>query len=166
METHTFEFNYQIFEAKELPEYASLLYQESVKALSLSWSPYSTFQVGAAILLENGEVLRGANQENAAYPMCLCAERVVLATAASQFPRVSIKSMCVLARLGEQESLHPVSPCGACRQVLLETENKQNASISLYLGGTEEKLLHLANSSLLLPLAFGGLEANLFPNQK
>ncbi|MEM6767462.1 MAG: cytidine deaminase [Bacteroidota bacterium] len=157
METHTFNFSYQQFSLEELSQQAALLYQETVNALSLSWSPYSNFQVGAAILLENGEILKGANQENAAYPMCLCAERVALATASSSYPGVTINSMCVLSKFSTQPFLHPVSPCGACRQVLLETENKQNHPIKLYLGGKEGTLIHLGSSKILLPLAFGGL---------
>lgn len=157
METHSFDFTYQKLDITELSQQAAILYQECVHALNLSWSPYSRFQVGASILLENGQILKGANQENAAYPMCLCAERVALAAANSTQPDMKIISMVVLSKFADKLSLHPISPCGACRQVLLETENKQKSPIELYLGEKEGSLIYLSSSKLLLPLAFGGL---------
>ena len=94
------------------------LLQLATSSLANAYAPYSKFQVGAAILLKNGKMVGGSNQENAAYPMCLCAERVALSAAASQYPKVIIKSMAITVKAPNQIVQEPAMPCGSCRQAL------------------------------------------------
>ncbi|MCF6241746.1 MAG: cytidine deaminase [Bacteroidales bacterium] len=118
-----------------------------------SYAPYSNFHVGAAVLLENGEIITGANQENAAYPSGLCAERVAIFWANSQYPGVAVKSIAVIARKEQKFVEKPVAPCGACRQVLLETEKRYNQPIKIILAG-ENRVDIIENAQSLLPVNF------------
>ena len=94
MKEHTLTVQYKIFETpKEMNKHDRLLLKHAKKALKNSWSPYSNFKVGAALLLKNGKIMEGSNQENAAYPMCLCAERTAFAAAASQFPKSEVTTI-------------------------------------------------------------------------
>jgi cytidine deaminase len=119
-----------------------------------AYAPYSEFFVGAAILLENGEIVKGSNQENAAYPSGLCAERVAVFSASAIFPGVKIKSIAVSAKTRHHVMDYPVSPCGACRQVLLEYEVKQKDPIRMLLCGVSGKILIIEKTRDLLPLSF------------
>jgi cytidine deaminase len=119
-----------------------------------AYAPYSKFKVGAAILLDNGEVVTGSNQENAAYPSGLCAERVALFWAGSQFPESAVKTMVIVSvKEGELVS-RIVAPCGACRQVINEASHRYKKPFSLLLVG-KEGILKVENANDLLPLSFG-----------
>ncbi|HPD96198.1 MAG: cytidine deaminase [Bacteroidales bacterium] len=132
------------------------LIKKAIEAIDSSYSPYSHFQVGAAILLENGEVVTGSNQENGAYPSGLCAERVALFYAGAKYPKVPIVSMAIAARNNGSLVEEPISPCGACRQVMQEYRDVQKKPFSLMMVGTSniikvDDVLHLLpfNFSLL-----------------
>lgn len=147
----------RIYDAKEeLSTPDAELLQEAKAALSKSYSPYSKFQVGAAVRLVNGVVLSGANQENAAYSMCLCAERAVLAAAASLHPGVTIESIAITVRNQLKVISEPASPCGACRQVLCETESQHRHPISVILQGETGQIFTLEKAGDLMPLSFDG----------
>ncbi len=121
-----------------------------------AYAPYSAFYVGAAVLLDNGEVIRGSNQENGAYPSGLCAERVAAFAASAMFPGMPMKVMAVSARSNRMKVDRPVSPCGACRQVLLEYELAQEAPMKILLATEEGSIMVIEQVSDLLPLAFSG----------
>jgi len=118
-----------------------------------SYAPYSKFNVGAAVLFENGEAVGGNNQENAAYPSGLCAERVAMFYANAQHPDTKPIAIAIAAKNADGFLKTPISPCGACRQVLLETEMRYGKKIKILLYGTEE--IYMINSVQdLLPFAF------------
>ncbi len=119
-----------------------------------AYAPYSRFYVGAAILLDNGEIVKGSNQENAAYPSGLCAERVAIFSAAANYPGAKVKAIAVSAKSGENKPDYPVSPCGACRQVLLEYEYNQKEPIRMILSGASGKIYLVDKVRDLLPLSF------------
>ncbi len=119
-----------------------------------SYAPYSRYFVGAAVKLDNGEIVKGCNQENAAYPSGLCAERVAVFSALSLFPHVHINMLAISARSLQKSVDHPVTPCGACRQVLIEYEFKQKHPIKLLLSGESGKIYIINNVKGLLPLSF------------
>src|SRR4029079_3945226 len=117
MKENKFEFNYKVFESiDELPEDQRRLLKEARQVTENAYAPYSNFQVGAVARLVNGEMVTGSNQENASFPVGLCAERVLLATVSSQYPRVPIDAIAVSYKSEEHKSDHPISPCGICRQ--------------------------------------------------
>jgi cytidine deaminase len=124
------------------------------KAASLSHAPYSRFNVGAAARLKNGELVVGANQENASFPAGLCAEGVVMAVASSTFPGVPIDTLAISYRSENHVSDHPISPCGICRQSLQEFKDKTGGIIRLIMGGESGKVFVVKDASLLMPLAF------------
>lgn len=131
-----------------------ILLSNAESALNSAYAPYSEFRVGAAVLLDNGELISGSNQENAAYPSGLCAERVALFHAKSKYPDSVIKAIAITAKSDHFDISHPVAPCGACRQVIAEVESRQNKEIRIIMrgnGGTT----HIVNGiSNLLPLMF------------
>lgn len=135
------------------PEYQSLV-DAAKKQTELSYAPYSKFQVGAAILLENGEIALGNNQENVAYPSGLCAERVAMFHANSQNPDAAPKALAIAAFTDGAFLSVPIAPCGACRQVLLESEERFGEDIEVLLCGDEE-IIRINSCKDLLPLAFG-----------
>ena len=135
-----------------LPAYADLL-QQAVAAAHNAYAPYSRFQVGAAVLLENGEVVCGANQENAAYPAGLCAERVALFYANARYPNVPVKAIAISSSCGGQVNDEPVYPCGDCRQALLEAEMRYGKPVHVIMGGAK-KIKMVAGPRDLLPLSF------------
>lgn len=131
--------------------------QKLIEAAQLSiknsYAPYSNFNVGAAVLLANGEIITGSNQENSAYPSGLCAERVALFFANHKYPKVPVLSLVVCAYTNGNFIEEPTPPCGSCRQVMLETETRFNQPIELILFGSK-KILIISKSSFLLPLSF------------
>lgn len=128
------------------------------QALEHAYAPYSQFCVGAAVRLSDGTIYKGSNKENAAYPMCLCAERVALATAFSQAPDTPITSIAITASNSTKIVNLPVSPCGACRQVLEETEKRYDTPIRVIMKGETGPVYILESASILLPFSF---DANL-----
>lgn len=143
----------RIYAPGELQETEQMLLTAALEATEHSYAPYSHFRVGAAILLENGIVVTGSNQENAAYPSGLCAERVALFHAGHQYPDVPV-AILAIAAVAEGKQVKSVSPCGACRQVLLEMEQKSGRPMKVLFCGTEE-VIAVESAEALLPLCFG-----------
>lgn len=129
------------------------LLESATKALDSAYAPYSQFKVGAALLMEDGSVVTGSNQENAAYPSGLCAERVAFFTAGSQFPGKIIKAVAITTSYPLEQ---PIAPCGACRQVMAEYELKQQTPIQLILSTGEGNVYVMENCRDMLPLYFSG----------
>ena len=138
---------------EELNEAEQQLVRKAMQATDNSYSPYSHFRVGAAIRLEDGSEIIGANQENAAYPVTLCAERTAIFAAQAQQPELSIESMAIAARNEKGFTEDPVTPCGSCRQVILEIEQRYGKPMKIYLYGT--KGVYVIDTVCdLLPLCF------------
>jgi cytidine deaminase len=133
----------------------------ALTATDRAYAPYSGFRVGTALQLENGEIVTGANVENVAYPQCLCSEQVALATKASVFPQTSITRMVVVATRSQEQKLVPVTPCGACRQILLEFEWRQKAPIKILMQVEDDLWIEVPSVSSLLP--YGFVKENLQP---
>jgi cytidine deaminase len=140
--------------AHELPLDAFKLMQKAVEARENAYAPYSKFHVGAALLLDNGEIITGNNQENASYPSGLCAERTAIYYAGSQFPQVKIIRMAISAGSQKNQTKKPIPPCGACRQAIAEYEIKQEMPIEIYFMGETGKVAKSLSLSNLLPLIF------------
>lgn len=140
---------------KELDANEQQLISEAKKITENAYAPYSKFSVGAALLLENGEIIRGTNQENAAYPSGLCAERVALFYANSKFPDKKVKTIAIAAKSKGNFTKTPITPCGSCRQVILETENRFKNPIKIILYG-EDKIQVIEDARTLLPISFTG----------
>jgi len=138
----------------ELNNTGLLLLDSAKKALDSAYSPYSNFQVGAALLLSNGEIIRGSNQENAAYPSGLCAERTAIFFAGAQYPLEKVLEILVIARKTGTLDLIAACPCGACRQVLLEYEVRQNQAIPVVFKLEKQGFIKVASVSDLLPFKF------------
>ena len=139
---------------EDLDAESKYLVHKAKDATQLSYAPYSKFQVGASILLEDGTVVLGANQENASYPLCMCAERVAMYAAASQFPRKIIKKMAIVAHKKNHKELSGATSCGACRQVMLEFEQRQKSPIEIIMLESDKKWVKCASAANLLPLSF------------
>ncbi len=155
MKKITTEINYEIYDsAEELSQEERLLLQEAMAAVSTAYAPYSNFHVGAAVMMENGVIVKGSNQENAAYPSGLCAERVALFAASAHFPGVKIKAIAITAQFEGRKALLSVSPCGDCRQVMAEYEHRYHASIRLIMTAENGKVVVVPNLKTLLPLLF------------
>lgn len=118
------------------------------------YAPYSRFGVGAAVELEFGTIISGSNQENAAYPSGLCAERVALFNAGANYPTRAVKTMVIAARREDGELPRPIVPCGACRQVMLEMEARHKSPMRIILYGTECCYIIEGGAKDLLPLSF------------
>lgn len=131
------------------------LIQKAKEARESAYAKYSEFKVGAAILLDNGIVITGNNQENAAYPSGLCAERTAIFYAIANYPTATIVKMAVVAGKNVENS-EVVAPCGACRQVLLEYENRQNKPIEFMFTGMKGRVISFSRCSDLLPFCFDG----------
>ncbi len=137
----------------ELNDELQKLIQKAKDAAENAYAPYSEFKVGAAVLLENDEIIEGSNQENAAYPSGLCAERVAIFYANSKFPNTKIKAIAVTASSKDGFVEEPIPPCGSCLQVMLESEQRANRSIQVLLFGTK-KITIVNNVKQFLPVYF------------
>ncbi len=131
------------------------LVEKAREALKKAYAPYSKFKVGASLLLENGEILLGNNQENVAYPSGLCAERVVLFNAGANYSDHSIKTLCIAAEGDLIQEDQILSPCGACRQVMLESEVRQQKKYRIILISSKGNGVIFHSAKDLLPIAFG-----------
>lgn len=141
-------------EYSELSPQLMMLAEIAKEATYRSYCPYSHFSVGAAILLSNGQIISGSNQENAAYPSGTCAERVACFYAHSQYPDAKFKAIAIAARdTSGQFVEQPIAPCGACRQALLEYERLAKGPVQMLLAGRESALL-IHSIADMLPLAF------------
>nr|WP_321222879.1 cytidine deaminase [uncultured Psychroserpens sp.] len=138
----------------ELPKDVASLMDQAIDARLKAYAPYSKFLVGAAILLDNGEIITGNNQENASYPSGLCAERTAIYYAGSKYPNAKIVTMALTAGSQKQPTNSPIPPCGACRQAISEYEVKQEAPIEIYFMGTSGKVVKSKSLAILLPLGF------------
>ena len=139
---------------QELPEDVVALMGKASEARDRSYSPYSNFSVGTAILLENNEIITGSNQENASYPSGLCAERTAIFYAGAQYPDVKIIRMAIIAGSRLKTTDKPIPPCGACRQSIAEYEVKQDSPIEIYYMGEVGKVVRSHSLANLLPLVF------------
>ncbi len=139
-------------EALSAEQYSLL--QAAEVASEGAYAPYSQFFVGAAILLEGGEIVQGANQENAAYPSGLCAERTAIFYTGARYPDQKIKMIAIAARPAKQDAFISISPCGACRQSLLEYEVKQAQAIPILMQGEGGCIYEFASIAALLPFCF------------
>jgi cytidine deaminase len=143
----------KVYQYDELSDEDKKLIEQSIEATKRSYAPYSKFSVGAAALLDNGITVTGTNQENAAYPSGLCAERTTLFYANSQYPDSAVKTLAIAARTERDFIDTPIPPCGACRQVILETEKRYGNSIRILLYG--KSCIYLVEGiGSLLPLSF------------
>lgn len=138
----------------ELPERIASLMEQAKEIRLKAYAPYSKFLVGAALLLDNGEIITGNNQENASYPSGLCAERTAIYYAGSKYPKAKILTMALTAGAEAQPTSTPIPPCGACRQAIAEYEVKQEEPIEIYFMGTSGKVVKSHSLANLLPLGF------------
>jgi cytidine deaminase len=149
------EINLEVFESiSELPKNIQELMIRAQQAREHAYAPYSLFRVGAALRLSSGEIVLGNNQENAAYPSGLCAERVAVFSAGANFPNEIITDLAITVRAESHEVTEAIAPCGACRQSLAEFEQKQKAPISIYFMGEKGEIFKVGSVMDLLPLGF------------
>jgi len=139
---------------EELPHKILNLMNDAVEARKKAYAPYSKFQVGAAILLDNKVIITGNNQENASYPSGLCAERTAIYYAGSQYPHAKILKMAISASSVKKQTTKPIPPCGACRQAIAEYEIKQESPIEIFFMGETGAIAKSNSLSNLLPFTF------------
>lgn len=146
---------YHIFDSLEdLEPSDQKLIEAAINALPLSYAPYSTFHVACAIRLQSGEIVTGVNQENASSPAGLCAEQVALHRKAMEFPEGIIAELAVVARTEESKELHSVSPCGICRQAMLEFLSRQGSSFPVLMKSDGNSWIRVKEMESLLPFGF------------
>ena len=139
---------------QELPSDIQNLMQEAVAIRQKAYAPYSNFKVGTALLLDNGKIILGSNQENAAFPSGLCAERVAIFQAGAIYPEAKILKMAISAASENSTTSSPIPPCGSCRQSIAEYEIKQNSPIEIYFMGEIGAIYKSDSLKNLLPLLF------------
>lgn len=155
MKKEEYNFEFEVYDSiDELEEADKFLLNEARMVTAHAHAPYSHFRVGAIARLNNGKIITGSNQENASFPIGLCAERVLLASSASLFPEVPIETIAISYNNENGNSSHPISPCGICRQNLLEYEAKFKQPIRIILGGLQGKVYIIERAGMLLPLSF------------
>lgn len=138
---------------EELTPEDKMLVEKAKEATSNSYSPYSHFRVGAAVRLSDGRIIKGANQENAAFSVTICAERTAIFAAQANYPELPIMSIAIAARNDDGYTCKPVSPCGSCRQAMVEIEQKYSQPIHIILYGNEEVYV-MDSIKNLMPLSF------------
>ncbi|WP_317196366.1 cytidine deaminase [Salegentibacter tibetensis] len=147
--------NFEVYESvEELPQAIQNLMNKAILARDKAYAPYSQFKVGAALALNNNEIVAGSNQENASYPSGLCAERTAIYYAGAAYPEAQIQNIAISAKSMKHKVEAPVPPCGACRQALVEYELKQKAEIAVYFMGESGKVMKANSIKDLLPLIF------------
>ena len=157
MQSHNISICYQeTYDSKELEEKYRILLSRAWEAFRNAYAPYSQFKVGAALQLQNGTIVIGNNQENSAYPSGLCAERVAIFAASAQYPNIPIEAIAIVANTSLIQSENPITPCGACRQVLTEYEHLAKKPITVILQGDSEKIWIIEGVKNLLPFMFHG----------
>ena len=155
MHDHQISTIFKVFEgADELPVSDRALLEKAIETRDNAYAPYSGFKVGASVLMHNKEVFLGNNQENAAYPSGICAERVAIWSAMAALPKGKIKKIFISARSEKTLVDRPVAPCGACRQAIAEYETKQLEDIEIYFTGEVGKIIKAASIKDLLPWMF------------
>jgi cytidine deaminase len=138
----------------ELPGEIQDLMNQAIEVRKKAYAPYSKFRVGAALLLDNGKIILGSNQENAAYPSGLCAERTAIFYAGSAYPEAKILKMAITAASDTNQTTAPIPPCGSCRQSIAEYEIKQDTPIEIYFMGEIGEVYKSSSLKNLLPLMF------------
>ena len=157
MENRTLQITYQSVSLDELNEVDRHLVEQARQATYTSYAPYSHFSVGAAVLLDNGEVVAGSNQENAAFGAGTCAERSALFYAQSHYPDQPVRAIAIAARgVDGQFTAVPISPCGICRQVLVEVQTRAQYPVRVILYG-ENEIWSIASVSDLMPFQFDSI---------
>ena len=149
----TFTIPYKTLDRSKLSEQDRQLEERALEVARKAYAPYSRFLVGAAVLLANGEIVTGSNQENAAYPSGTCAERTALFWASAQWPDVAVERLAIVA-INSAGRVPFISPCGSCRQVIMETATRFHPFPILLMG--EEKTILLEDCRYLLPFGFDG----------
>jgi cytidine deaminase len=146
---------FEVFDSvSSLPSEIQSLMNQAIEIRKNAYAPYSRFRVGAAILLDNGKIVLGSNQENAAYPSGLCAERVAIFQAGAVYPSAKIVKFAITAASDTNSTLSPIPPCGACRQSIAEYEFKQDSPIEIYFMGESGEVYKSNSINNLLPLTF------------
>lgn len=152
-----FTTSYQVYDhLEEMPEEDIQLMNKACAIRDQAYAPYSQFMVGAAVLLENGEIVIGSNQENAAYPSGLCAERNAIYQAGSLYPKEKILAIAITVKSQRKKVIVPAAPCGACRQAIAEYEFKQEHPIKIMFMAEIGKVIKVNALLDILPLAFDG----------
>jgi cytidine deaminase len=155
MKSIQFQAEYLVYESEaELPLADQQLLAQAKQAAKGAYAPYSRFNVGAAALLDDGTVILGSNQENAAYPVTMCAERNAIFAAAAQFPHKKVVKVAITVQTEGQRVDRPVPPCGSCRQALYESELRYAHNIELILQGDCGEVYHIPSIKSILPLLF------------
>lgn len=161
MKKEEHKFIVQVYESSDdLNQDDAFLLSEARSTTQFAYAPYSNFHVGSAARLANGEVVTGTNQENASYPVGICAERAMLSTAASLHPGVAVETIAVSYNNLKGKSDKPASPCGMCRQVIAEFQQRYKKPIRIILSGLEGRVEVIENALDLLPLGFSGDDLN------
>lgn len=147
--------NLELYDScSELPQDVQELMDKAAEARDCAYAPYSKFKVGAAILMDNNEVITGSNQENASYPSGLCAERTALFYASAKYPNAMYVRIALTAKSMNHRVVTPIPPCGSCRQAIAEYEVKQDGPIEIYFMGETGKVIKSNSLKDLLPLVF------------
>jgi cytidine deaminase len=155
MKNITINTQLSVFETlQELPQDVQDLMQQAIEIRKKAYAPYSKFRVGAALLLDNQKVVLGSNQENAAYPSGLCAERVAVFHSGAVYPEAKVVKMAITAASDTNQTKSPIPPCGACRQSIAEYEFKQDQPIEIYFMGEIGAIYKSDSLKNLLPLTF------------
>ena len=155
MKEITITTQFTVFDSiKDLPKDVHNLMEEAVTIRKKAYAPYSKFRVGVALILDNGKIVQGSNQENAAYPSGLCAERVAIFYAGSIYPEAKILKMAITAASDTNITATPIPPCGSCRQSIAEYEIKQDTPIEIYFMGEQGQVYKSASLKNLLPFMF------------
>ena len=154
MKENQIQIHYNSYKLDELSEIYKNLMDRSIEAQQNAYAPYSNFKVGAAILLEDGTVFTGNNQENSAFPSGLCAERVAIYACSAQYPNIKIKVIAICANSEKIDINTVLAPCGSCRQSMYEYESKQNKPIRVLLKGVDNEVVEFLSVSDLLPFVF------------
>ncbi|MEZ4910479.1 MAG: cytidine deaminase [Saprospiraceae bacterium] len=155
MKEFTASFTYKVYDSPdELNKQDNELILRAISQLENAYAPYSNFQVGASARLANDEIFIGSNQENASYPLCMCGERVALYNAAANRPGIPVKKLAIVIRNPRMYIDKPVSPCGACRQVIAEYENLHKTPIKIFLKSDAPEVYEISSIKDLLPLGF------------
>ena len=150
-----FKFTYKTLPLESLDGNDLLLVEKAVSGMDNAYAPYSNFKVGASVKLENGEIVVGNNQENIAYPSGLCAERVALFYVGANYPNVSIETICIVAK-GDLIPIDSIlAPCGCCRQVMIESEQRQSKPIRVILVNQNKTVVVIETVKHFLPFIFG-----------
>ncbi|HEY0092288.1 MAG TPA: cytidine deaminase [Flavobacterium sp.] len=138
----------------ELPAEVNMLMEKAIEIRKNAYAPYSKFRVGAALMLDNGSIVCGSNQENAAYPSGLCAERVAIFQAGTLFPNEKISRIAISAASDTNTTTSPIPPCGGCRQAIAEYEFRQDSPIEIYFMGETGSVYKSDSLKNLLPFTF------------